>query len=173
MSEGLISKEMKTSLEKIVSHCFYSNRILDRMCSILSVTFVMPITSNLIHLNLAHRYPILADGISDYMDSRDCTTIYGETPRGDQDYETVLDCFNKMLEINLELESLVRDSIKLAQQTNDYTTKVYLEDYLEKLIPITKDILLLVDKAEMYGDSDAGMMKLDHDITSFGIFGGE
>ena len=48
MSEGLISKEMKASLEKIVSYCFYSNRMLDRMCSILSVTFVMPITSSFI-----------------------------------------------------------------------------------------------------------------------------
>lgn len=173
MNEGLISKEMKTSLENIVSHCFYCNRLIDRMCSILSVTFVMPNTSSLIHHNLAHRYPILADGISDYMDARDCTTIYGETPKGDQDYDTALDCFNKMLEINLEYELLVKNSIKLAQETNDYTTKVYLEKYLEQIIPITKDILLLVDKAEMYGDGNNGMMKLDHDISSFGIFSGE
>ena len=172
MNEGLISKDMKMSLEKIISHCFYGNRMLDRICSVLSVTFVMPITSNLIHLNLAHRYPILADAISDYMDGRDCTTIYGETPRGDQDYDTALDCFNKILEINLELESLVKDTISLAQQTNDYTTKVYLEDYLKNLIPITQDILLLVDKAEMYGDSDANMMKFDNDIISFGLFEG-
>ena len=94
MSEGLISKKMKESLEKIISHCFYNNRMLDRICSILSVTFVMPITSNILHHNLAHLYPLLADKISDYMDSRDCTTIYGETPTGDQDYDTVLDCFN-------------------------------------------------------------------------------
>ena len=114
MSEGLISKDIKTSLEKIISHCFYGNRILDRMCSILSVTFVMPITSNILHHNLAHLYPLLADDISDYMDSRDCTTIYGETPIGDQEYDTVLDCFNKILEINLRLESLIKESIVLA-----------------------------------------------------------
>nr|DAJ38998.1 MAG TPA: Ferritin-like protein [Caudoviricetes sp.] len=173
MSEGLISAEVKTSLEKIISHCFYCNRLVDRMCSILSVTFVMPKTSNLIHHNLAHYYPVLADKISDYMDSRDCTVIYDETPRGDQDYDTVLDCFNKMLEINLNFESYIKDAIKLAQDTNDYTTKVYLEKYLEKIIPITKDILTLVGKAEMYGDSNNGMMKFDDNITDFGIFGEE
>ena len=171
MSEGLISKEMKVSLEKIISHCFYNNRILDRMCSILSVTFVMPITSNILHHNLAHWYPLLADDISDYMDSRDCTTIYGETPIGDQEYDTVLDCFNKILEINLRLESLIKESIVLAQSINDYSTKVYLERFLLKILPITKDILLLLDKAEMYGNSDMSLMKLDHDIVSFGIFG--
>lgn len=171
MSEGLISKEMKVSLEKIISHCFYNNRILDRMCSILSVTFVMPITSNILHHNLAHLYPLLADDISDYMDSRDCTTIYGETPVGDQEYDTVLDCFNKILEINLHLESLIKESIILAQSINDYSTKVYLERFLLKILPITKDILLLLDKAEMYGDSDISLMKLDHDIVSFDIFG--
>ena len=166
MSEGLISKEMKVSLEKIISHCFYNNRILDRMCSILSVTFVMPITSNILHHNLAHLYPLLADDISDYMDSRDCTTIYGETPIGDQEYDTVLDCFNKILEINLRLESLIKESIVLAQSINDYSTKVYLERFLLKILPITKDILLLIDKAEMYGNSDMSLMKLDHDIVS-------
>ena len=171
MSEGLISKEMKVSLEKIISHCFYNNRILDRMCSILSVTFVMPITSNILHHNLAHLYPLLADDISDYMDSRDWTTIYGETPIGDQEYDTVLDCFNKILEINLRLESLIKESIVLAQSINDYSTKVYLERFLLKILPITKDILLLIDKAEMYGNSDMSLMKLDHDIVSFDIFG--
>ena len=171
MSEGLISKEMKASLEKIISHCFYSNRMLDRMCSILSVTFVMPITSNILHHKLAHLYPVLADDISDYMDARDCTTVYGETPKGDQDYDTALDCFNKMLEINLKLESLVKDSITLAQNINDYSTKVMLEQFMLKITPITKDILLLVDKAEMYGDGDTSMMKFDHDMPSFNVFG--
>ena len=171
MSEGLISKKMKESLEKIISHCFYNNRMLDRICSVLSVTFVMPITSNILHHNLAHLYPLLADKISDYMDSRDCTTLYGETPTVDQDYDTVLDCFNKMLEINLQLESLIKDSIVLAQESKDYSTKVYLEEFLLEIIPITKDILLLVDKAEMYGDSDMAMMKFDHDMPSFNVFG--
>ena len=76
-----------------------------------------------------------------------------------------------MLEINLKLESLVKDSITLAQKSNDYSTKVMLEQFMLKITPITKDILLLVDKAEMYGDSDASMMKFDHDMPSFNVFG--
>lgn len=170
--EGLLTKEIKESLEKVISHCFYANRILDRICSVLSVSFVMPITSNILHHKLAHRYPILADVVSDYMDSRDCTTIYGETVKGDQEYENYLECFNKVLEINLELEKLIKDSIELALKIGDYTTKVYLEKFLLDITPITKDILFLVDKAEMYGDNETGMMRFDHDITDFNIFAG-
>lgn len=171
MEEGLLTNDIKSSLEDIIKHCFYANRILDRICSILSVKFIMSNTSNIIHHNLAHRYPILADGISDYMDTRDCTTIYGETPIGNQDYDDYLECFNKILEINLDLEKRVKEAIDVARNNNDYTTKVYLEKYLLDIIPITKDILLLVDKAEMYGNNKLSMMKFDHDISEFGIFG--
>lgn len=171
MGEGLLTAEIKQSLEKIITHCFYSNRILDRMCSILSVTFVMPNTANTIHHKLAHLYPLLADEISNYMDSRNCTTIYGETIKGDQTYDSYVECFREMLEIQLDLESLTKDSILLAQSSNDYTTKVYLEKFLLELISITQSIMTLVDKSEMYGDSRDDSMRFDHDLSSFGVFG--
>lgn len=171
MNEGLITKDIKASLEKIVSHCFYNNRIADRICSILSVTFVMPITSNIIHHKLAHIYPLLADDVTDYMDSRDCTSIYGATPAGDQMYDTYLDCFNKLLENHLKLEELIYEAINKCISANDYSTKVFLESYLRKVTKVTSDILLLVSKAEMYGDSDMNMMKFDADIEDFEIFG--
>lgn len=169
--EGLLTSEIKKTLEKIISHCFYANRMLDRICSVLSVKMVMPKTSNILHHNLAHRYPVLADVISDYMDGRDCSTIYEETPIGNQEYETYLDCFNKILEINLDFEKIIKESIELAEKTKDYTTKVYLEKYLLDIIPITQDILLLIDKAEMYGTSSLSTMKFDHDISAFDVFG--
>ena len=50
--EGLLTAEIKESLEKVISHCFYANRIVDRICSVLSVSFVMPTTSNIIHHNI-------------------------------------------------------------------------------------------------------------------------
>ena len=106
MGEGLLSLDVKNALEKIVEHCFYSNRILDIIVSILSVSFVMPITATAIHHNLAHLYPLLADEISDYMADRDSTTIYGATPTGDQKYENYIECLRKALELNLELEKL-------------------------------------------------------------------
>lgn len=167
---GLLNLNIKLSLEKIVKHCFYSNRMIDRICSLLSVKFVMPNTEKVVHPGLAHRYPALADDISGYMDDRGCTTIYGETPIGDQEYDAPIDCFNKMLELNLEMELLVKESITEAFNNGDYTTKAFLESFLLELISITKDILTVVDKAEMYGDSKADWMRFDHDFSDFNVF---
>lgn len=167
--EGLISEQIKASLEEIISHCFYINRIADRIVSILSVKFVMPKTANLYHHGYAHWAPAYADLISDYMDARDCTTIYGETIRGDQTYDNPLECMNKSLEMNLELEKIIKKAIQVADKENDYTTKVFLQDVLLKVIPITKDLLLLVDKLELYGDTPKDWMKFDHDVESFEV----
>lgn len=169
--EGLLSKEIKESLENIVSHCFYCNRMLDRICSLLTVTFVMSNTESILHSELAHIYPLLADDITNYMADRDCTAIYGATPAGDQNYESPLEMFNKILEIQTELEILTKKSIALSEAQLDITTKVFLEEFLRTLIPITKDILTIVDKMEMYGESKSDWMKFDHDIEDFGVFG--
>ena len=169
--EGLLNADVKKALEDIISLCFYNNRMFDRMVSILSVTFVMPQTGNIIHHNLAHLYPQLADVISDYMDDRNCTTIYGSTPVGDQVYDSPLDCLNYMLELNLKLETTTKDAIKVADSAGDYTTKVFLDGFLRSLIIVTSNLLLLVDKMYMYGNNKTGWMKFDHDIEDFGFKG--
>lgn len=167
--EGLLTLEIKAMLEDIVGQCFYNNRMFDRIVSILSVPMVMPSTSNIVHQRMAHAYPQLADIISDYMADRDCTTIYRETPIGDQDYETPLECFNMMLQCNLDLEKKVINAIKKSESTGDYTTKVNLDSFLIIVYILTKDIMTLIDKAEMYGDAKISWMKFDHDVEDFGL----
>jgi ferritin len=169
--EGLLSENIKKSLEDIVRHSFYINRIADRIVSVLSVKFVMPSTADIYHHKYAHWAPAYADIITEYMDARDCTTIYGETPKGDQEYENPLVCFNKSLEMNLELEVLLKNAIVVAKDESDYTTMVFLQHSLEQVVPITKDLLILVDKMEFYGDTPKDWMKFDHDIPNFHIFG--
>lgn len=167
MGEGLLTTEVKAVLEEIVAKCFYNNRMLDRIVSILSVKFVMPVTGDIIHHRLAHLYPNIADLVSDYMAERNCTTIYNETPAGNQDYDSPLDCFNYMLELNLDLENIVKRAIKVSHDEGDYTTTVFLDSFLRRLILITDDMLLLVDKATMYGNSNLSWMKYDNDIEDF------
>ena len=169
MSEGLLKAEVKSALEEIVKKCFYNNRMFDRMVSLISVKFVMPITGDIIHHRLAHLYPTIADIISDYMAQRNCTTIYGETPAGNQEYDSPLDCFNYMLELNLQLETIVNNAIKISYENGDYTTKVMLDKFLLNLIAVTDDLLLIVDKSTMYGDSEMSWMKFDHDIEDFNL----
>lgn len=169
IGEGLLLANTKAVLEAIVKKCFENNRLVDRIVSLLTVKFVMPNTSNIIHQKIAHYYPILADEITDYMAQRNCTAIYGETMAGNQDYAEPIDCFNRMLEINLALEDVVKNAIIVCSENGDYTTKVFLDGFLRNLIPLTDDLLLLVDKATMYSNVHKDLMAFDYDINRFGI----
>ena len=172
LSEGLLTIEIKEALEEIVEQCFYNNRIADRIASLLSVQFVMPATEKIIHSKYAHLMPILADVITDYMSARDCSAIYGETPIGNQEYNTPLDCFQKLLEINLELESKTKKAIDVVMEQKDYVTKVELDSFLKSLIPITNSLLTLVDKAENYNklEDSREWMSFDKDVHIFNLF---
>ena len=59
----LISDRMESALTGLYGLCFTGNSICDNIVTQLGVKFVMPNTSNLIHYNMAHELPVLADYI--------------------------------------------------------------------------------------------------------------
>ena len=63
----LISDKMCKALDDLTAFCFLGNRIFDRAHSVLDVNFVMPNTAEVVHLNMAHQFPLLADLITDYL----------------------------------------------------------------------------------------------------------
>ena len=56
--------------------------------------------------------------------------------------------------------SVIKSPFTLQNVGGAYALKTY-----------TKDLLLLVDKMELYGDTPKDWMKLDHDVPSFHLFG--
>lgn len=170
---GYLQPEAKAALEELVGHCFYCNRMIDRMMSILSVKFVMPNSESILHPNIAHWYPAISDLITEYMDGRDSTTIYPATPIGNQDYEDPKTMFKEMLKLNLLFEDKIKATMDLVIEEKDYSTKVFLDSLLLKVLAMTSKIILLVDKAERYGDTDIDMMRFDDDIHNFNLFSKE
>lgn len=156
MARPLISESLNTRLDELVTKLFAGNRICDRAMSILDLKFVMNNTVKFLHPKLAHLYPALADMISDYQGARNVLTVYGLTPLDDTDYSSPLDYFNRMIDYMIELETLCSEICEFASEDNDYTTKVFIESFLLKLIPVTKQCLLLADKAEKYGSDLMG-----------------
>ena len=73
---SLINDKIHNQLNLIVKKLFEGNRLLDRQMTQLEVKFVMNKTSGILHTGLAHKYPLLADKISEYMASRNCQTVY-------------------------------------------------------------------------------------------------
>lgn len=161
---SLITNNVNTKLDEIVTYCFLGNRIADRAMSVLDIKFVMNKTSSILHEKLAHLFPQLGDVVSSYQSSRNCLTIYGETPRDDSDYFTPKEFFEKMLDYMTELESLCNDAYVLSEEESDFTTSSFLQKFIRILIPVTNQCILLVDKAEQYNND---WMRFDHDIEDF------
>lgn len=164
MATQLLSEKMNDGLNKLVQRLFWGNRLLDRMMSVLSIKFVMNKTSGTLHPILAHSFPLMADVISDYQDYRNCMTVYLDTPTNGTDYKDPLELFTTFLDYMTELEKLIHDTIDMAEKEKDRTTKVFLEQFLNLIIPYTGQALLLHDKAEAYGED---WMDFDRDIENF------
>jgi hypothetical protein len=161
---SLIIDNVNNGLNDIVKTLFLGNRICDRAMSILSVKFAMNNTVNLIHPKLAHIYPKLADVVSDYQGDRNCLTVYGDTPLDNMDYVSPQDFFERILDYMIDLESQCYEVLNKAQDESDITTVIFLQNFINTLIPVTSQCLLFVDKCEAYkGD----WMSFDHNIEDF------
>lgn len=163
----LISQNVTNSLNTLVQKLFMGNRLLDRIMTNLSVSLVMPKTESILHPLLAHKYPLLADQISGYMESRNQMADYLETPTDTTVYDNLIDIFNKYLDYQEELEEMVKECIEIAKDEDDISTKVFLESFLLEILKYTNQAILLCDKAEMYGEDKFNRMLFDEHIESF------
>ncbi len=170
MKSGLISNDLNNSLNSLVGECFLGNRILDRDMSLLSVKFVMNNTVKYLHTGFSHKYPLLADKISDYQGSRNNLTVYPATPEDASDYDTPLDLFNRFYSYQVKFEDSIKEVIAQSEDEKDITTKEFLEQFLLELSKYTDQVILLCDKAELYGSN---YMDFDRDIKKFFLFGDE
>lgn len=160
----LISDQVNLKLNELVMKLFAGNRLCDRAMSQLDTKFAMNKTASLLHPKVAHLFPQLADVVSDYQSQRNNLTIYGATPFDATDYPTPLKFFEILLEFVVEVEALVSECCDVACLDNDFTTKVFLESFILKIVPLTQQCLLLVDKCELYGSD---MMAFDHRIEDW------
>ena len=85
-----ISFKTSEALDLLVGKSFDLNRTFDRAVSIMQNKWCMPNAANIIHHNLAHLFPLLADVISGFKDNWSLTTVYPETHMDDRDYDNLL-----------------------------------------------------------------------------------
>jgi hypothetical protein len=160
----LMSEELNVEFSNMVGKFFTLNRICDRGVSVLSVTFAMNKSSEVIHKKICHLAPSLADLISEFQDSRNCLTVYPATPIGDKMYGNPLEFFKDILNMMIEIEGDMDNVRGMAKELNDYASIVFLDSFMSKILSLTKQCLLLVDKSEFYGDD---LMSFDHRIEDW------
>lgn len=159
----LISEELNTEFSNLVGKLFALNRLCDRGVSVLSVVFAMNKSSEIIHKKICHLAPAIADLISEFQDGRGCLTIYPATPIGNSLYQTPKDFFQELFDFMVLFEGDVESVKGLAQENGDYASMVFLDSFMLKILPLTRQCLLLLDKINAYDD----IMLFDHNIEDF------
>lgn len=163
----LLSDRMAMELENLMGMCFVGNRIADRAQSQLKVKFVMPITGDIVHLQFAHKMPLVADQIADYCDSRNYAVNYPATPKDYTDYSNTKEVFDKLLEYMLDLEKQTGNVMELALAERDKMTYKFLNDFLMGLNEYTKMMLSFVDYIETNGYTPKDNRMMDYSIKKF------
>lgn len=163
----LISDEITRELNNIAGLLFVGNAMADNAVYQLSVKFVMPNVTEIVHHKFAHELPLLADNISDYADSRNVYLYRPVVPKQDKEYSNIKDIFEDLLKYMTDLESLVKTTIRECDRLDDLTTKVFLDSFLRDLIPYTKIMLGFNDYIEMNGYTPKDNMDMDARINRF------
>ena len=163
--DNLVSKSTQEALMEFVKQCFAMNRFLDRAVSVLGVKFAMNQLADLVHHGLAHAYPNLSDTAGEKcLEAYNISVIYGETPRGDEDYSTVSECIREINKRTIDFQTLTMGVCKIAYNNNDLQVYADMLDILKKVNEYVTQTILLEDKIGVYGNDIAAY---DHDAPSF------
>ena len=163
-----ISLKTSESLDLLVGKAFDLNRSFDRAVSIMQNKWCMPNAANIIHHNLAHLFPLLADVISGFKDNWNLTTVYPETHKDDRDYSNLLDMMTILKNEVLDFYEMIKMVYRIAEEENDFNTMAMLIDFMNKLTIVVSQMYTLKDKAEqMPTDWDT----FDNHISQWGING--
>lgn len=149
----LISDRTKHAIDLCVQRMFYMNRVMDNLVSNMAVNWSMYKAANLVHENLAHLYPLIADKFSEIQQKFNKRTFYLETPADTTEYSTMSDGFQRALDELMISNDTIIDAIEIAREEGDINVKILLEDILEDMAPVIEQHILLVDKAKQYGDN--------------------
>lgn len=163
-----ISFKTSEALDLLVGKSFDLNRTFDRAVSIMQNKWCMPHAGDIIHHNLAHLFPLLADVISGFKDSWNLTTVYPETHKDDRDYNDLLSMMTILKNEILDFYEMIKMVYKLAEEENDFNVMAMLIDLMNKLTIVIAQVFTLYDKAEQM---PTGFDIFDNHISEWGITG--
>ena len=155
---------------EIIAQCFFVNRKLDRIVSILGVKLVCNEMANRIHLGIAHWFPVFADEIGEKcLERYNIPVEYGATPDGKEDYNGLTDATQALEDYVIDFHNMFIGVSKIAMENNDFHVFADLQDMMEDLNRIVEQVVLVNDKAKLFGNDKA--MQMDKSIDGFWILG--
>ena len=165
----IVSENTIQAVTELIKKCFEENRAFDRMVSVLGVDFACSNSAELIHKNIAHAFPALADDFgARCLERYNISVKYGATPAAEENYNSVEEIIARMKARSIEFQIAIMGACKISCDNNDIHVYSDLIEILRGYNNIVEQLILLHDKIKAYGSN---AMAFDHDISTFWILG--
>lgn len=153
----LIHDSTKSAMDQMAQRFFWMNKKIDRMKSVLNTKFAMPIFSNLVHLQLAHNYPLLADSINDIEEMFNYDAEYLEVESAIENYEDVDTLVGQLYDWTIETNEQLNNLITISHNNGDFNVYNLLINVSNEYSKYVANSILIVDKKNSYGDKLSAM----------------
>lgn len=163
----LISEETSKALDILYNQFFNLNSLYDNAVSYMLNEWCMPNASEIIHKNLAHTFPVMADMISEIKDNYDEKSIRTYIPTHDEEYSTLSEMMDELYRYCANTYEMIKVASKVAMDNGDLNVLADLVDFTSKFNKIMGQVITLKGKAEQINDFD----KFDRHIDKWGIVG--
>lgn len=164
----LIDEKTSKDLDTLYGQMFNLNSMTDCMSSYLLNVWAMPQAANIIHHNLAHLFPLIADKISEIKDNYNIRSIRPAVPQHDEEFTNLVDMFDLLYnecEYTYEMIKLVN---KGALENGDLNVHSDLMAILRDFNIVIGQVMTLKDKAHELVDK---FDTFDSRIKKWGING--
>ena len=123
----LIHEETSEALDVLYGAFFDLNATLDRVASVMLNDFSMPNAGEIVHLNISHTMPLLADVVSEIKDNYNLSSIRPEVHKDDRKYSNLADMFSTVLKEFSEVYEIMNKvvDIAIAHRDRNVTSDMY------------------------------------------------
>lgn len=146
----MLSDKSIELLNQLVQKMFELNRLWDRGLSVLNIDFNMRKFEEVYHDGIAHKYPLLADDVSNILTQKFIKTKYYNTPDGIKDYLSPLDFFEDSLELHKKTMKILCDTINSVQIDGDVVAETELQDFATVFDSYVHQNIYLIKKYNEY-----------------------
>ena len=163
----LISEETSKALDLLYNQFFNLNSVYDNAVSFMLNEWCMPNASEIIHKNLAHTFPVMADMISEIKDNYDEKSIRTSIPTHDENYSSLSEMMDNLYTYCANTYEMIKMASKVAMDNGDLNVLSDLVGFTSTFNKIMGQVITLKGKAEQITDFD----KFDRHIDKWGIVG--
>lgn len=141
---SLIDNNLGHAMNVVSQKLFKANAVMDCISSRIDTVFGMPKASEILHHQIAHKFPLLADIITEYLGKRNYAVYYGLIPQIDYRYDKPSEYFWEFVNIMGEIRDDINTAIQISESVKDYSASDVLASFMSEYIDLyTKQAFIL------------------------------